>query len=318
MDVQPAISVSNLSVRHGDLLAVDEVSFEVAPGEVLALLGPNGAGKTTTVETLEGYRSPDFGSVKVLGLDPVAEKVALVPSIGVMLQHGGVYPVMNPSEVLTLFAGYYADPVPPTELLERLGLHDVAKTPWRRLSGGEQQRLSLAMALIGRPKVLFLDEPTAGVDLHGRAQVREVIAEQAGAGVAVLLTTHELAEAEAVADRVAILHRGRLATLGTMAELTGGGVRFSAPAGLDTAALSQALGAEVTELSAGHYAIRADASPTLVASLGTWLEANGATLDELRSGATLEDTYVSIVGDLAKETTAEITPPGRRRGRARR
>lgn len=318
MDVQPAISVSNLSVRHGDLLAVDEVSFEVAPGEVLALLGPNGAGKTTMVETLEGYRSPDFGSVKVLGLDPVAEKVALVPSIGVMLQHGGVYPVMNPSEVLTLFAGYYADPVPPTELLERLGLHGVAKTPWRRLSGGEQQRLSLAMALIGRPKVLFLDEPTAGVDLHGRAQVREVIAEQARAGVAVLLTTHELAEAEAVADRVAILHRGRLATLGTMAELTGGGVRFGAPAGLDTDALSQALGAEVTELSAGHYAIRADASPTLVASLGTWLEANGATLDELRSGATLEDTYVSIVGDLAKETTAEATPPGRRRGRARR
>jgi len=315
--VPSAITLTDLSVRHGDLLAVDDVSFEVADGEVLALLGPNGAGKTTTVETLEGYRSPDFGSVRVLGLDPVADKRALVPSIGVMLQHGGVYPVMSPKEALTLFAGYYANPVPPSELLDRLGLSAVAKTPWRRLSGGEQQRLSLALALIGRPRVLFLDEPTAGVDLHGRAQVREVIAEQAAAGVAILLTTHELAEAEAVADRVAILHRGRLATLGTMAELTGGGVRFGAPAGLDCAALSSALGTSVLEEAPGRYQVAADASPQLVAALGAWLEANGATLDELRSGATLEDTYVAIVGDLANEPTPE--PPARRaRGRRQR
>ncbi len=213
-----------------------------------------------------------------------------------------------------MFAGYYTNPVPPAELLDRLGLSAVASTPWRRLSGGEQQRLSLALALIGRPRVLFLDEPTAGVDLHGRAQVREVIAEQTASGVAVLLTTHELAEAEAVADRVAILHRGRLATLGTMAELTGGGVRFAAPADLDCAALSTALGATVREESPGRYQVAADASPQLVAALGAWLAADGATLDELRSGATLEDTYVAIVGDLANEPPPE--PPQRReRGR---
>ena len=306
-------------VRHGDLVAVDHLTLEVASGEVLALLGPNGAGKTTTVETLEGYRRPDAGSVSVLGLDPMAERRRLNASMGVMLQQGGVYPTMNPTQVLRLFAAYYPDPVAPAELLGRLGLTSVASTPWRRLSGGEQQRVSLALALIGKPEVLFLDEPTAGVDLHGRSAIREVIAEQAAAGTTVLLTTHELAEAEAIADRVAIVHRGRLARVGSIAELTGGGVRFAAPESLDVLSLTTSLGATVTEESPGRYRVAADASPSLVASLGTWLAEQGATLGELRSGASLEDAYVEVVGDLPDDAApAERQGPGSSRRRSRK
>ena len=265
----------------------------------MALLGPNGAGKTSTVETLEGLRAPSAGRVQVLGLDPISERSRLVADIGVMLQQGGVYPVMTPDQALRLFAAYYADPLDPADLLERLGLAEVAATPWRRLSGGEQQRLSLALALVGRPRVLFLDEPTAGVDVHGRATIREVIAEQASQGVTILLTTHEMAEAEAVADRVAIIHRGRLAVSGTMDELTSGGVRFGAPAGLDVADLSAALGATVIETVPGSYAIDADTSGSLVGDLAGWLASRGLSLSDLRSGASLEDAYRAVVGELA-------------------
>ena len=291
--------IEDLVVRHGELTAVDHLSLEVAEGGVMALLGPNGAGKTSTVETLEGLRAPSAGRVRVLGLDPISERSRLVADIGVMLQQGGVYPVMTPDQALRLFAAYYADPLDPADLLERLGLAEVAATPWRRLSGGEQQRLSLALALVGRPRVLVLDEPTAGVDVHGRATIREVIAEQASQGVTILLTTHEMAEAEAVADRVAIIHRGRLAVSGTMDELTSGGVRFGAPAGLDVADLSAALGATVIETVPGSYAIDADTSGSLVGDLAGWLASRGLSLSDLRSGASLEDAYRAVVGELA-------------------
>ena len=280
--------IEDLVVRHGELTAVDHLSLEVAEGGVMAL-----------VETLEGLRAPSAGRVRVLGLDPISERSRLVADIGVMLQQGGVYPVMTPDQALRLFAAYYADPLDPADLLERLGLAEVAATPWRRLSGGEQQRLSLALALVGRPRVLFLDEPTAGVDVHGRATIREVIAEQASQGVTILLTTHEMAEAEAVADRVAIIHRGRLAVSGTMDELTSGGVRFGAPAGLDVADLSAALGATVIETVPGSYAIDADTSGSLVGDLAGWLASRGLSLSDLRSGASLEDAYRAVVGELA-------------------
>ena len=313
-----SIEIDNLVVRHGDLVAVDQLSLHVEAGQVVALLGPTGAGKTSTVEVLEGFRRPSEGRVSVLGLDPVAKHAELVGSIGVMLQQGGVYPVMGPAQVLRLFASYYDNPLDPAGLLERLGLTEVARTPWRRLSGGEQQRLSLALALIGRPSVLFLDEPTAGVDVHGRATIREVIAEQAASGVTVLLTTHEMAEAEAVADRVAIIHRGRLATEGTMAELTGGGVRFGADPGLDVVGLSHALGAAVIVATPGTYVVEADASGELVADLGRWLADRDLTLGDLRSGATLEDTYTAIVGELAEAAPIDRGLSGRAATRSSR
>jgi len=297
---RPAIECRDLVVRYGELTAVDRLSFTARRGQVLALLGPNGAGKTSTVETLEGFRRPTAGTVSVLGLDPVAQHTALVARIGVMLQRGGVYPVLGPRRVLHLFARYYDDPEDPDALLDLVGLGAVASTPWRRLSGGEQQRLSLALALIGRPEVVFLDEPTAGVDPEGRLAIRDVIAGLRDRGVCVLLTTHELPEAERLADDVAIIARGRAVARGTVAELAaaggGGGIRFSAPAGIDRASLAAALGATadaVAEDRPGEYRVDVESTPAAVAALASWLAERDLPLADLRAGSrSLEEAYL--------------------------
>ena len=185
----PAVQVSGLVVRYGTVAAVNGVDLHAGKGEVVAVLGRNGAGKTSTIEAIEGYRRAAAGTVRVVGLDPqdADGQRALSRRIGVMLQRGGVYPAMGAAEALHLFASYYPDPEDPDALLRRLGLVGAtARTPWRRLSGGEQQRLSLALALIGRPEVVFLDEPTAGVDPHGRQVIRAVVAELRAAGACVL------------------------------------------------------------------------------------------------------------------------------------
>jgi ABC-2 type transport system ATP-binding protein len=296
------IDVSDLRVRYGELVAVDGVSFTVEAGEVLALLGPNGAGKTSTVETLEGYRRPWAGTVRVLGCDPVRDRPELAPRIGVMLQRGGVYPGMRVVEALRLFAAYYEAPRDVEELLDLVGLRSVARTPWRRLSGGEQQRLSLALALVGRPSVAFLDEPTAGVDPHGRVAIREVVRSLRDDGVCVLLTTHELEEAERVADRVVIVDRGRVVASGTPAELMASAgasaVRFGAPPGLDVGALGAELGVGVVEERPGEYRIDAPSNPQLVADLAAWLAARDLPLADLRAGRhRLEDVFLRLTGD---------------------
>src|SRR3984957_10641739 len=265
----PAVECRDLVVRYGDLMAVDGLSLSAERGQVLAVLGPNGAGKTSTVETFEGYRRASGGSVRVLGLDPVTDHHRVVARMGVMLQRGGVYPVMGPRRVLRLFADYYNDPEDPEELLDRVGLRAVARTPWRRLSGGEQQRLSLALTIVGRPEVVFLDEPTAGVDPEGRIAVRRVITDLRDGGACVVLTTHELPEAERVADDVVIMARGRAVARGTVTELAAaggeGGIRFEGPAALDLAGLSTALGGgpgTVTEDRPGQYRVDGPATAT--------------------------------------------------------
>jgi ABC-2 type transport system ATP-binding protein len=297
-----AIDVSGLVVRYpAGVVAVDGLSFSAGAGEVVALLGPNGAGKTTTVETLEGYRSPTSGTVRVLGLDPIAQHAQLTPRIGVMLQKGGVYPGIRPAEALRLFSAFYDAPEDPVALAERLGLAAVGRTPWRRLSGGEQQRLSLALALVGRPEVAFLDEPTAGVDVAGRQVIREVIAELRARGCCVLLATHELDEAERVADRVVIVDHGRLLAEGTPAELMSATARttieFGAPPGLEVAALAAALGAEVVETRPGQYSVAAEPAPATVAALTAWLAAHDLALGDLRAGRqSLEDVFLRLTG----------------------
>jgi len=296
-----AVEISGLIVRYGDVTAVDGLSFRASAGEVVALLGPNGAGKTTTIETLEGYRRPTVGSVRVLGLDPVADRTTLTPFIGVMLQRGGVYPAMCALDAVRLFAAYHADPEDPEALLERVGLTAVARTRWRRLSGGEQQRLSLALALVGRPSVAFLDEPTAGVDPAGRLAIRSVITDLRDRGACVLLATHELDEAERVADRVVIVDRGRLVASGTPAQLMAGGderrIRFSAPAGLDTVALGAALGAAVTEQGPGEYRADTEPTPATVARLTAWLAEHDLAMADLRTGRqTLEEAFLRLTG----------------------
>jgi ABC-2 type transport system ATP-binding protein len=298
----PAVVVTDLVVRYGALTAVDRVSFTADAGEVVALLGPNGAGKTSTVETLEGYRRPAGGTVRVLDLDPVRQRRPLLPQIGVMLQQGGVYPTMGPAAALRLFAAYYDEPADPAELLDRMGLAPVARTPWRRLSGGEQRRLSLGLALVGRPRVAFLDEPTAGVDPQGRLAIRSEVRRLRDDGVCVLLTTHELDEAERLADRVVIIDRGRVVATGTPAELmrSGGGAATpcGAPPALHTAGRAGAIGAAVVEERPGEYRVDGDASPARVAALTAWLADQGLPLADLRAGRqTLEDVFLRLTGD---------------------
>ena len=301
----PAVVCDRLVVRYGPTVAVDGLSFEAEAGQVTALLGPNGAGKTSTVETLEGYRPAAGGTVRVLGLDPASDHAALVGRMGVMLQRGGVYPTLGSAQVLHLFARYYDDAEDPDALLERVGLDGVRSTPWRRLSGGEQQRLSLALALVGKPQVVFLDEPTAGVDPEGRTVVRGIIDDLRRRGVCVVLTTHELAEAERLADRVLIIAKGAKLAEDTPAGLAAGtadgSIRFTADPGLDTGALAGALGAgtSVDEERPGHFRVHpavGAAVPDVVATLAGWLAARGLSLGDLRTGQSLEEAYLAITG----------------------
>ena len=298
-----AVEISDLVVRYrGGPVAVDGLSLSAEPGCVLALLGPNGAGKTSTLEVAEGYRRPTAGSVRVLGLDPWSDRRRLLPRMGVMLQSGGIYPGIRPLEALRLFASFHGDPTDPEALLERVGLSGVRSRPYRRLSGGEKQRLSLALALVGRPEVALLDEPSAGVDVEGRQLVRDVIGELRVAGACVLLATHELAEAEAVADRVAIVGRGRLLAEGSPAELAAEAapptISFSALPGLDVSGLAARLGLPVREHSPGRYRVEGAASMATMAQAADWLDQTGVAVSDLRAGTTgLEDVFLRLTAD---------------------
>jgi ABC-2 type transport system ATP-binding protein len=285
-------------VRYGSFTAVDEMSFTAAAGEILGVLGPNGAGKTSTVETLEGYRRPSAGSVRVCGLDPAADHRQVVKRLGVMLQAGGVPSALRVAEAVQLYAAYYDHPRDPDLLVERVGLAGRARTPWRALSGGEQQRLSLALALVGRPQVAFLDEPTAGIDPGGRQVVRELVAEVAAEGTCVVLTTHDLADAERLADRILVVANGRVVAAGTTAELTSGPgdtFTFATTSGLDTAAVSASLGVPVTELGPGTYRVHGAPDPSRVAALAGWLAERNEPLGALHTGQrSLEEVYLEL------------------------
>lgn len=300
---QSAILIDGLTKRYGSVNAVDALSFSVQSGELFALLGPNGAGKTTTVEILEGYRSADAGTVRVLGLDPIREGGQLKQRIGIMLQQDGLYPGLTAREVLNLYARFYQHPLETELLLERVGLQGkAAKTRCRQLSGGQKRRLALALALVGRPSLVFLDEPTAGMDPQARLQTLDILRDLKREGVTILLTTHLLDEAERLADRVAIIDHGRLIALDTPTALTSssaaGVVRFSARAGLDAAVLAKlpsATGAE--EVRPGSYTLQTTNAPALLAELTAWLRDQDVTLSELRVGhGSLEELFLQLTG----------------------
>jgi ABC-2 type transport system ATP-binding protein len=299
-----AIEVAALEKRYGRTTAVDGISFSIATGEVFGLLGPNGAGKTTTVEILEGYRRADGGAVRVLGVDPWREGKALRPRIGVMLQDGGLYPGVRPLEALELFGSYYDDPDDPERLLQLVGLDDARHTLVRRMSGGQQQRLSLALALVGRPDLVFLDEPTAGMDPHARATTWHMIRELRDRGVTVVLTTHAMDEAEQLCDRVGIIDHGHLVACDTPKELTTRAaeeITFTTLPGLpvDELAVRLALPREaVEEVRPGDYLVDVVATPELLASVSAWLAEQGALLAELRAGRrSLEDVFLRLTGE---------------------
>jgi len=300
-----AVEITGLAKRYGPVTAVDGLTLCAARHEVTALLGPNGAGKTTTVEICEGYRRPDAGTVRVLGLDPVREARALRPQVGVMPQSGGIPPAARPGEYLRLMASFHARPADPAVLLDRLGLTSSVRTPVRRLSGGQQQRLSLAAAIIGRPQLLFLDEPTAGLDPQARLATWDLIAELRAAGVSVVLTTHLMDEAERLADRVAIIDHGRLVAAGTPASLTGGRrqLRLRSRPRLYLGDLLAALpaGSTASESPAGHYMIDtgddAAGTPELLSAVAAWCGAHQVRTDDLRlASRTLEDVFLELTG----------------------
>ncbi len=295
-----AVDVRELVVRYGDTIAVDRVSLTVPRGRVLALLGNNGAGKTSLLQVCEGFRRPDGGAATVLGLDPVAEHDALMPRIGIMLQSGGVYPWATAGEILDLFASFAARPLDTGMLIDRLGLRTVAGTRWRRLSGGEQQRLALAVALVGRPELVFLDEPTAGMDTEARHTTWQLIEELRADGVTVLLTTHLLDEAERLADHVVIMRSGVVAATGTPAELTAvAGIdllEVRADPGVPVAGLVARLtDVTVAETSPGEYTVAGALDSAAIAAVLGGFAAAGAHVTAVNSRRrTLEDVYLAL------------------------
>ncbi|MEU9501049.1 ABC transporter ATP-binding protein [Streptomyces sp. NPDC048196] len=299
----PAVEVTGLVKRYGTKTAVDGLDLTVAHGTVTAVLGPNGAGKTTTVETCEGYRRPDAGTVRVLGLDPVADAAALRPRIGVMLQSGGVYAGARAEEMLRHTATLHAHPLDVGMLIERLGLGSCGRTPYRRLSGGQQQRLALAMAVVGRPELVFLDEPTAGLDPQARRATWDLVRELRADGVSCVLTTHFMDEAEQLADDVAIIDGGRVIAQGSPDELCRGGaensLRFTGRPGLDLASLLKALPADssASEPASGIYRVHGKIDPQLLATVASWCAQNGVMPDAIAvERHTLEDVFLELTG----------------------
>ncbi|HTP14985.1 MAG TPA: ABC transporter ATP-binding protein [Streptosporangiaceae bacterium] len=303
MSTAPAVEISGLVKRYGQIAAVAGLSLRAERARVTAIVGPNGAGKTTTIEICEGYRRPDSGTIRVLGLDPVRDAKALRPRVGVMLQSGGVPTSARTGEYLNVMASFHARPIDPQLLLDRLGLSGCARIPFKRLSGGQQQRLSLAAAVIGRPDLAFLDEPTAGLDPQARHVTWDLIAALRAAGTTVILTTHYLEEAERLADMVAIVDNGTLVASGSPAELTGsdGQVRFRAEPGLDLDGLLAALpaGSAAKESPAGHYVleVHGPVDPRLIASVTAWCAEHGVLAQNLRiETRTLEDVFLELTG----------------------
>ena len=302
----PAVVVEDLRMRYGDKQAVDGLSLSVERGSITAVLGPNGAGKTTTLETCEGYRRPQQGRVRVLGLDPQAQRRDLLPRIGVMLQHGGAWSGVRAVEMLRHVARLHAHPLSVPMLVERLGLESCGRTAYRRLSGGQQQRLALAMAVVGRPELVFVDEPTAGMDPQARHTTWELLDELRRDGVTIVLTTHYMDEAEQLADQVHVIDRGRLIASGSPFDLTRGAgtstIRLvvtepfppTAPASLQASLGPSTVVQAVNEHS---LLITGPADASTLAKVSAWCDEQGVLPESLTLGQrTLEDVFLEITG----------------------
>jgi ABC-2 type transport system ATP-binding protein len=288
-----AVQVDQLVMRYGAVTAVEQVSFNAHAGRVTVILGPNGAGKTSTIEACEGFRSVTSGLVRVLGLDPQRDRKQLNKRIGVMLQDGGIYPTARVGEVVAHYCNLYGKGVVATEVIKTVGLEHRTKSTWKKLSGGEQQRLSLALALTARPEVAFLDEPTSGVDVNGRDMIRAVIKDLASTGCAVVLATHELDEAERCADDVVIFHQSKIVANGSLESIRSQSyeIRFRSAIAFDVAALAKYLDFPIQNLG-DEYVITGTADAAVIGKFSEWMSFHGADIRDLRAGAQrLEDIF---------------------------
>jgi ABC-2 type transport system ATP-binding protein len=298
------IRARDLHKRYGHVDAVHGIDLDVHAGEVFAFLGPNGAGKTTTVEILEGYRRPTAGEVEVLGTDPATGDGGWRARIGVVLQSGQIEPLLTVRELLELYAGYYAAPRSIDDTITQVGLDDARDQRAGKLSGGQQRRLHVALALVGDPELLFLDEPTTGFDPAARRGAWDVIAGLRALGKTVFLTTHYIEEAQVLADRVAIIRAGRIVAEGTPAELAAGrartSIRFALPAG--DVHDAQSAGFELPDRLAarahvhgGRVELTSDEPVRDLAALCTWALARGIELADLEAvRPSLEDVYLEL------------------------
>ncbi len=298
------VQVSDFRKTYGDSVAVDSISFDVKQGEIFGLLGPNGAGKTSTLESLEGLRPPNGGSLRVAGVDPARDARRLRNVIGVQLQSGGLPENITPDEAIKFFSAYH-DVAPRFDLLERLGLYDKRKAQFHQLSTGQQRRLALALAVAHDPQVLFLDEPTAGLDVASRVELHDLMREMQASGTTIVLATHDMAEAEEMSDRVAILLKGKLATIGTPIEITATGAGLTkVSVRTEGASLSNSgpsFPAVSRHLFKDEYNIyfSTDVGPTVSAVIAH-VEAEQDTLIDLRvERPSLEDRFLEITtGDV--------------------
>jgi len=298
----PIIQVVNLTKHYGPVQALRGVSFEVEEGEVFGLLGPNGAGKTSTVEILEGLRPADGGIVSVCGLDPQSSGSDFKQEIGAVLQATALPDKLRVGEAVSMFASFYKRRRDPAALLKRFGLEEKRNTFYSQLSGGQKQRLALAMSLVNEPRVLFLDEPTAGLDPQVRREIYTIIEELKKERKTILLTTHYIEEAEKLCDRVAIVDQGRVVTQGTPRELkqrsagtTRIELRLARPE--SDAALKQLDGVADCHASDGAYIVHSTRVPATIVSLVKYLEAQGNELSSLDIAApSLEDVFLELTG----------------------
>ena len=298
----PIIQVVNLTKHYGPVQALRGVSFEVEEGEVFGLLGPNGAGKTSTVEILEGLRPADGGIVSVCGLDPQSSGSDFKQEIGAVLQATALPDKLRVGEAVSMFASFYKRRRDPAALLKRFGLEEKRNTFYSQLSGGQKQRLALAMSLVNEPRVLFLDEPTAGLDPQVRREIYTIIEELKKERKTILLTTHYIEEAEKLCDRVAIVDQGRVVTQGTPRELkqrsagtTRIELRLARPE--SDAALKQLEGVADCHASDGVYIVHSTRVPATIVSLVKYLEAQGNELSSLDIAApSLEDVFLELTG----------------------
>lgn len=312
---QFALDVRDLHVRYGDVTAVAGLDLTAPLRAITAIVGRNGQGKTTTVEVCEGLRTPDSGVVRVLGRDPVTQAAELRPRVGVMLQDGGIPTMARPREFLRTLAAMYSHPRDVDELLAWLGIADT-RTPYRRLSGGEQQRVKLAAALVGRPELVFLDEPSTGLDPAARRGMWELLDALRRDGVTVVLTTHQMVEAETLADHIVLIEAGRTVAAGSLQDLVGSGhevLSFSGPLHLPLSALAGVLpeSATISENSPGRYLVTGVVTPQVIATVTAWCAQHGVTARDLRVGRrSLEDVFLELShGSSAESTINPDQPP---------